>query len=102
MASEIFEDKAKFCLLVESDLIYTLLLLIEFILIRSPNNAPPVFLFVGSTDKIANFLVLKSLIKRLTSSSTNEDLPAPPVPVIPTTNVSEFFEIEFILLNNLL
>ena len=56
-----------------------------FIRIRSPNNAPPVFLLDGSTDTIAICLSSKSIKNRLTNSSTNEDLPAPPVPVIPNT-----------------
>ena len=56
-----------------------------FIRIRSPNKAPPVFLFDGSTDMIAICLSLKSIKKRLTNSSTKEDFPDPPVPVIPST-----------------
>ena len=56
-----------------------------FIRIRSPKSAPPVFLLDGSTDTIAICLSSKSIKNRLTNSSTNEDLPAPPVPVIPNT-----------------
>ena len=63
---------------------------IEFIRMRSPSKAPPVFRFVGSTETIAIFLSLKSIRKRRTSSSTNEDFPAPPVPVIPRTGVLIF------------
>ena len=60
-----------------------------FILIRSPNKAPPVFLLDGSTDTIPMVFSGKSIKKRLTSSSTKEDFPAPPVPVIPNTGLKE-------------
>ena len=56
-----------------------------FILILSPSNAPPVFRFDGSTETMAMVLSSKSIKKRLTNSSTKEDFPAPPVPVIPNT-----------------
>ena len=62
----------------------------EFILILSPNNAPPVFLFDGSIETIAIFFFGKSTINLLTNSSTKEDFPAPPVPVIPSTGISIF------------
>ena len=58
-----------------------------FILILSPRSAPPVFLFEGSTDISPMVLSGKSIKNLLTSSSTKEDLPAPPVPVIPSTGV---------------
>src|SRR5690554_2530557 len=62
-----------------------------FILILSPKRAPPVFLFEGSTEIIAIFWSkersLKSARNRLTNSSTKEDFPDPPVPVIPSTGV---------------
>ena len=63
-----------------------------FIRIRSPNNAPPVLRFDGSTEMIAMFLSLKSTVNRRTNSSTNDDLPAPPVPVIPSTGVEDSSE----------
>ena len=63
-----------------------------FILIRSPSNAPPVFFFEGSTD-ITAIVFVENLCKYLlTISSVTEDLPAPPVPVIPKTGI-------FLLLN---
>ena len=55
--------------------------------ILSPNNALPVFLLLGSTDKIAIVLLSKSTKNLRTNSSTNDDFPAPPVPVIPNTGV---------------
>ena len=67
-----------------------------FILILSPKSAPPVFLLEGSTDTIAMFLFGKSVINLLTNSSTKEDFPAPPVPVIPSTGVSDFVASSFI------
>ena len=88
MASRTCFDKAKFDCLVAKERIYTLVLLIEFIRILSPKRAPPVLLFEGSTDTIAIFLSLKSIKNLLTNSSTKEDLPAPPVPVIPNTGAS--------------
>ncbi len=54
-----------------------------FIRIRSPSNAPPVFLLEGSTEITPIYLSGKSIRKRRTNSSTSEDFPAPPVPVIP-------------------
>ena len=61
-----------------------------FILILSPNNAPPVLRLEGSTDTKPIVLLGKSIKKRRTNSSTNEDFPAPPVPVIPKTGVFDF------------
>ena len=61
-----------------------------FILIRSPNNAPPVFLFEGSTEISPMVLVGKSIKNLRTNSSTKLDFPDPPVPVIPKTGVVEF------------
>jgi hypothetical protein len=76
-------------------------LLTEFILILSPKRAPPVFLLEGSTEIIAIFLLGKSDKNRLTNSSTREDLPAPPVPVIPRIGVLSFIfkELPLILFN---
>ena len=56
-----------------------------FILILSPNKAPPVLRLLGSTEIMATVLSLKSSKNLRTNSSTKEDLPAPPVPVIPST-----------------
>ena len=42
------------------------------------------------------FFLGKSRINLLTNSSTKEDFPAPPVPVIPNTGVLDFVEIVFI------
>ena len=61
-----------------------------FILILSPKSAPPVFLFDGSTEIKPTVLFGKSLRNLRTNSSTKEDFPAPPVPVIPKTGVFEF------------
>ena len=57
-----------------------------FILILSPNKAPPVFLLDGSTEIIAIVLSVSTKNRR-TNSSTNDDFPAPPVPVIPKTGI---------------
>ena len=80
---------AKCCRLVAIDLINIFGEDRLFILILSPNNAPPVFRRVGSTAKTAiriSGLFLENLSK---SSSTTLLLPAPPVPVIPITGVSQ-------------
>ncbi len=61
-----------------------------FILILSPNKAPPVLRLEGSTETMAMVLFGKSNKNRLTNSSTNEDFPAPPVPVIPKTGILTF------------
>jgi len=89
-------DRARLACLVAKDLIYTLFDFMAFILILSPNNAPPVFLLDGSTDTIATFFSEKSAINLLTNSSTNDDFPAPPVPVTPSTGVAEFSAISYI------
>jgi hypothetical protein len=62
-----------------------------FILILSPKRAPPVFRFEGSTETMAKCLSGKSARNLLTNSSTNDDLPAPPVPVIPRIGISKSF-----------
>ena len=59
-----------------------------FILILSPNKAPPVFLLEGSTEIIPMFFSGKSPKNRRTNSSTKLDFPEPPVPVIPRTGIS--------------
>ena len=56
-----------------------------FMRIRSPKSAPPDFRRDGSTDTMATVRSGKSRRNRRTSSSTMEDLPAPPVPVMPST-----------------
>ena len=56
-------------------------------LARSLTLKPPVFLFDGSTEIIAISFFSKSKINLLTNSSTRDDFPAPPVPVIPNTGV---------------
>ena len=56
--------------------------------ILSPNKAPPVFLFEGSTEIIPTVFLGKSTKNLRTNSSTNDDFPAPPVPVIPNTEAS--------------
>ncbi|CAI8331723.1 MAG: Uncharacterised protein [Cryomorphaceae bacterium] len=89
-------DRARLACLVANDRIYTLFDFMAFILILSPNKAPPVFLLDGSTDTIAMFLSEKSAINLLTNSSTNDDLPAPPVPVTPRTGVDDCIAISFI------
>ena len=87
-ACETCFERAKLLCLVASDRMYTLLLLIAFIRILSPSKAPPVLRFDGSTETMANFLSLKSSKNRLTNSSTKDDFPAPPVPVIPKMGIS--------------
>ena len=62
----------------------------EFIRILSPNNAPPVLRLEGSTETTARCFSGKSIKNLRTNSSTNEDFPAPPVPVIPSTGVVIF------------
>src|SRR3979409_482705 len=59
---------------------------------RSPSSAPPVLRRVGSTDRTAIFSLSPwSRRKRRTSSSVSELLPAPPVPVIPSTGATRDF-----------
>ena len=93
-ASAICLESAKFDCLVAKLLIYTFGAFMAFIRIRSPNNAPPVFRLDGSTEIIPTVFFGKSCINRLTNSSTKEDLPAPPVPVIPNTGTFTFSAIE--------
>ena len=59
-----------------------------FILIRSPSSAPPVRRRVGSTASTAMRASGKYWRKRETSSSVTVLLPAPPVPVMPTTGTA--------------
>ncbi|MBA7546681.1 hypothetical protein ES705_39073 [subsurface metagenome] len=80
-------DRARFDCRVANDLIYTLGVSIAFIRILSPSKAPPVLRFEGSTEMIAIVIPGKSTRNLLISSSTSDDLPAPPVPVIPITGV---------------
>ena len=61
-------------------------LLMAFIRMRSPSKAPPVFRFDGSTEIMAMVLSV-SIKKRRTNSSTKDDFPAPPVPVMPNTGI---------------
>ena len=57
-----------------------------FIRIRSPSSAPPPRRRVGSTASTATrSLSCWSMRSRRTSSSVSDDLPDPPVPVIPST-----------------
>ena len=58
-----------------------------FMRMRSPKSAPPVLRLDGSTDINPMVLVGKSIKNRRTNSSTKDDFPAPPVPVIPKTGV---------------
>ena len=61
----------------------------EFIRIRSPSSAPPPRRRVGSTAITAiRSLSCWSTRNRRTSSSVSEDLPEPPVPVMPRTGVT--------------
>ncbi len=89
MASFTCFDNARLLCLVARLRIYTRGLLMEFIRILSPKSAPPVFFFEGSTEIIPKVLSGKSIKNRRTNSSTNEDFPAPPVPVIPKIGVFE-------------
>ena len=57
----------------------------QFILSRSPSNAPPVLFLVGSVQRSATLHSGLSLAMRSIISSINDDLPAPPVPVSPIT-----------------
>ena len=63
-----------------------------FIRILSPNKAPPVLRFDGSTEINPIVFSGKSIKKRRTNSSTKDDFPAPPVPVIPNTGI---FDVSF-------
>ena len=66
----------------------------EFIRILSPRSAPPVRLRVGSVARSAIFLPGLSRWTRSMISSVRLDLPAPPVPVRPTTGHSSSSERE--------
>ena len=79
-----------FDFLVAIDLIYTLQSLTEFIRILSPKSAPFVLFFEGSTQIIAIDIFSKLFNNLLIISSTKDDLPAPPVPVIPKTYEFDF------------
>ena len=68
-----------------------------FILILSPSKAPPVLRLEGSIEIIAMFLSFWSTKNLRINSSTSEDLPAPPVPVIPKTGIFAFSNLDFIL-----
>ncbi len=56
-----------------------------FMRIRSPSSAPPVRRRVGSMASTATRRSGKQRTTRLSSSSVSDDLPAPPVPVMPIT-----------------
>ncbi len=71
-----------------------------FMRILSPRSAPPVFLLEGSTETIAICLSEKSIKNLRTSSSTKDDFPAPPVPVIPNTGVLDFAANSLIFANS--
>ena len=58
-----------------------------FILMRSPNRAPPVLRLEGSTEISPIVFFGKSIKNLRTNSSTKLDFPEPPVPVIPRTGV---------------
>ena len=78
---------ATFCRRVAIERMYTRWLRSEFMRMRSPSSAPPVRRRVGSTLITAMCIFGKLARKRLSSSSVTEDLPAPPVPVMPMTGV---------------
>ena len=67
-----------------------------FILIRSPSNAPPVFLLLGSTETIAMVLVGFANKKYCTILSQTVDFPAPPVPVSPMMGIFGFVFFVFV------
>ena len=71
-----------------SERMYTRSLLMAFMRIRSPRRAPPDLRFDGSTLIRPMRFSGKAARKRRTNSSTMEDLPAPPVPVMPKTGTS--------------
>ena len=56
-----------------------------FMRMRSPSSAPPERLRVGSIATTATRRSGKKRTMRFRISSVSEDLPAPPVPVMPTT-----------------
>ena len=63
-----------------------------FMRILSPNKAPPVLRFDGSTEINPIVFSGKSIQNRCSNSSTKDDFPAPPVPVIPKTGI---FDVSF-------
>ena len=71
-----------------------------FIRILSPKSAPPVLRFEGSTETIAMVFEGKSIKYLLTNSSTVDDFPEPPVPVIPKTGIVDFFACSLISVKN--
>ena len=90
IASATCFDSARLDWRVAKERMYTRGLLMAFMRMRSPRSAPPVFLLEGSTETTASCLSGKSTKKRRTSSSTKDDLPDPPVPVIPSTGTAFF------------
>ncbi len=99
-ASATYFDKAKFACRVAKERMYTRSLKIEFMRMRSPKRAPPVFRLEGSTEIMPTVLSGKSIIKRRTNSSTSDDLPAPPVPVIPKVTDLDVLAISLIFCNS--
>ena len=86
------ETASRTCLLndkldwrVANERIYTRGELMAFIRMRSPRRAPPVLRLDGSTEIMANFWDSLARKNRKISSSISDDLPAPPVPVMPRT-----------------
>ena len=62
--------------------------LIAFMRIRSPSSAPPLLRRLGSMLMMAmRRRSLWSKRRRRINSSVSEDLPAPPVPVMPSTGI---------------
>ena len=90
IASPTYLESARLLWRVASERMYTRSLLIAFIRIRSPSSAPPVLRLDGSTEINPICFSGKSIRNLRTNSSTRDDFPAPPVPVIPSTGVSEF------------
>ena len=79
---------ATFCRRVANERMNVRSLRSELIRIRSPRRAPPVRRRVGSTATIAISSCGNHSSSRATISSVTVLLPAPPVPVIPTTGVA--------------
>jgi hypothetical protein len=76
---------ARFCRRVASDRMNTCSAASEFMRMRSPSSAPPLRRRVGSIATTATLRSGKWRTKRISNSSVRLDLPAPPVPVMPTT-----------------
>jgi hypothetical protein len=70
---------------VYNERMYTRGLLIHYL----DSRAPPLF-FDGSTDINPIVFFREINQERRTNSSTKDDFPAPPVPVIPSTGVLQF------------